>query len=94
MTHLISTKRLSQHRVPVKRQGHTQPREPVISLDQPGRLRVAHVLAILGVSHSTFYAGKQVGRYPGPDGRDGAIPFWKTSTIRDYLDGKWCPPSR
>jgi hypothetical protein len=66
--------------------GHTRPRQPIISLDQPGRLRVAHLLAILGVSHSTLYSGIKTGRYPSFDGRDGAFPFWRTSTLKAFLE--------
>lgn len=65
--------------------GHTRPRQPDISLEQTGRLRVANLMAILNVSHTTLYAGIKTGRYPTPDGRDGNFPFWMTSTIRDFL---------
>jgi predicted DNA-binding transcriptional regulator AlpA len=68
-----------------KKSGHTRARRPEINLEQPGRLRVAHLLALLGISHSTFYAGVKSGRYPGPDGKDGTIPYWNTVTIREYL---------
>jgi hypothetical protein len=75
-------------KIKAKRQksGHTRPRPPEISLEQTGRLRVANLLAILNVSHSTFYAGVKSGRYPSPDGRDGSFPFWRTSTIRAFLE--------
>ena len=64
---------------PPKQRGHTRPKAPTIGLDQDGRLRVAHVLAILGVSHSTLYAGLVMkdgkpSRYPQPDGYDGKLP--------------------
>ncbi|MDB0573091.1 hypothetical protein LBW59_20255 [Ralstonia solanacearum] len=65
--------------------GRTQARVPDISLDQPGRLRVANVMALLGVSHATLYKGMKAGRYPLPDGHDGARPYWKTVTIREFL---------
>lgn len=64
---------------------HTKPRAPTISLDQPGRLRVAHVLSLLGIAHSTLYEGMRYKRYPRPDGRDGRIPYWHTETIRNFL---------
>lgn len=66
--------------------GHTIPRAPQIRLDQQGRLRVANLLVILNVSHATFYTGLKSGRYPPPDGRDGSFPYWKTETIRRFLD--------
>lgn len=77
----------SKVKIETKRQksGHTRPRQPEISLEQTGRLRVANMLAILNVSHSTLYAGLKIGRYPAPDGYDGSLPFWMTSTMRAYL---------
>lgn len=74
------------HKKTIKRSGHTHPRQPVISLDQPGRLRVANLMAILNVSHSTLYAGIKSGRYPYPDGKDGSFPYWSTVTIKAFLD--------
>lgn len=71
-----------------KKSSHTKAAAPSISLDQPGRLRVAHLLSIFGVSHSTLYAGIRSGRYPKPDGVDGRIPYWNTETIRDFLQPK------
>jgi hypothetical protein len=67
------------------RSGHTRPQAPQIPLDQPGRLRVAHLLCLFSVSHSTLYAGIKSGRYPAPDGRDGSIPYWNTATISAFL---------
>lgn len=69
-----------------KKSGHTRARRPEISLEEPGRLRVAHLLALLGISHSTLYAGLKSGRYPPFDGRDGGIPYWRTSTVRTFLE--------
>ena len=71
---------------PKKTNGHTKAVAPTISLDQPGRLRVAHVLSIYGISHSTLYAGLKRKRYPKPDGYDGVMPYWMTSTIRHSLE--------
>ena len=65
--------------------GHTRPRAPTLSLDQPGRLRVAHLLCLFSVSHATFYKRLKKGLYPAPDGRDGKMPFWSTQTIREFL---------
>jgi len=63
---------------------HVLPRPPVISLDCPGRLRTAHVLAIFGISHSTLYAKMKSKTFPRPDGKDGMV-FWNTETIRALL---------
>ena len=67
--------------------GHTKAKPPQISLNEPGRLRVTNLLALFGVSHSTLYARIQAGVYPKPDGQDGRFPFWKTSTIKQFLEG-------
>ena len=75
-------------RIKSKKSGHTRPKAPIISLDQPGRLRVAHVLSLLGISHSHFYSQKRMGRYPQPDGRDGNMPFWNTATLKAFLETK------
>jgi hypothetical protein len=68
-----------------KQSGHTRPRPPLVDLAQDGRLRVANLLALLAVSHSTLYAGIKSGRYPAPDGRDGSFPFWNTATVKAFL---------
>ncbi len=77
---------------PKKYRTHTRPRAPVITLDQPGRLRVGHLLAILGISCTTLYdgvtpkPGQTTTRYPKPDGYDGRFPYWNTRTVREFLD--------
>lgn len=77
---------------PKKRSGHTAPKAPEIALDQTGRLRVAHLLALLAISHTQLYRGmkpapgKVATRYPKPDGHDGKFPWWRTSTIKAFLD--------
>jgi len=68
--------------------GHTQAKAPIIPLDRPGRLRVGHVIALLGISHSTLYCGMRSGRYPKPDGKDYTIPYWNTATILRFLTDK------
>lgn len=70
----------------VKRVGHTKAKALTISLDEPGRLRVAHMLNLLSVSHSAFYAGLKAGKYPPADGRDGNFPYWKTATMKQFLE--------
>lgn len=71
--------------LPHKKRGRTTPRAPSIPLDQPGRLRVANLLALLGVSSATLYEGLRTGRYPPSDGRDGKFQYWNTATIRAFL---------
>ncbi len=65
-----------------------KPQAPNISLSQPGRLRVANMMSLFGVSRTTLYAGISSGRYPAPDGKDGRIPFWNTETVSNWLTRK------
>ncbi|NYH13542.1 helix-turn-helix transcriptional regulator [Paraburkholderia bryophila] len=59
-------------------------RNRTINLDSDERLRIIDVLQVLKVSKSTFFDGIKSGRYPAADGRDGRMPFWRTSTIKPY----------
>ena len=65
--------------------GHVRPEPPTMSLDIEARLRVKQILGYLGISHSTLYAGIRNGRYPKPDGYDGRMPYWYSSTIKRFL---------
>jgi hypothetical protein len=67
-----------------KRSGHTKAKAPTISLDQPGRLRVAHLMALLSISHSSLYERLRTHVVPKPDGHD-PRPYWKTETVRLLL---------
>ena len=69
---------------PKKKSGHTKPRAPAISLSEPGRLRVANLLALFAISHSALYAQLNLNRFPKPDGHD-PRPYWRTETIRQKL---------
>ena len=69
-----------------KQRGHVLPRMPLIDINNPGRLRSGHVLALCGFSHSTLYLRINKGGFPEPDGKDGGLNFWNTSTIKNYLD--------
>lgn len=71
---------------PKARLSHVQPRQPVIDLNHPGRLRTAHVLALCGISHSTLYSRLKAEAFPRPDGKDGGLIYWNTHTIRAYLE--------
>jgi hypothetical protein len=70
-----------------RKQGHSKPLPLTISLHQPGRLRVGHLMNLLSISHATLYARLLTGAIPKPDGKDGKRPFWKTSTVRSLLEG-------
>jgi predicted DNA-binding transcriptional regulator AlpA len=68
-----------------KRCCHSKPL-PIQNLDlnQPGRLRVGHLMTLFSVSHSSIYKRLADGRIPPPDGRDPRL-YWLTSTIRDAV---------
>lgn len=66
--------------------GHTKPCAPVIDINGPGRLRVANLMALFGMGHSTLYSRIRSGKFPPRDGLDGAIPYWNTATIRPLLE--------
>jgi predicted DNA-binding transcriptional regulator AlpA len=66
--------------------GHVLPRNPVIDINKPGRYRTCHVLAVCSFSHSTLYSRLKDGTFPEPDGKDGGLNFWNTSTIKKYLE--------
>ncbi|KIG09825.1 hypothetical protein BurMR1_3062 [Burkholderia sp. MR1] len=68
------------------RNGDARPRPVSLDLDQPGRLRVGHLLTLLSVSSKTFYVRKAAGLYPAPDGYEGRSPYWNTKTVRDFLN--------
>lgn len=59
---------------------------PEISLSQPGRLRIAHLMSLFSVSRTTLYDGVRSGRYPESDGKDGRLPYWNTETVRRWLE--------
>ena len=68
----------------IKNKGHTRAKAPDIRLDQPGRLRICHLLSLFSISHSALYSGFKKGKYPPADGSDGR-PFWRTDTLRRFL---------
>ncbi len=81
----VSVTPAQEEPAPKKRSGHTRPKTPEISLNEPGRLRVAHLQALLGgISHSAFYARLRDDRVPPPDGRD-PRPYWRTETVKQFL---------
>lgn len=71
-----------------------RPMFPAIPLDQPGRLRIAHLQALFNISHSTVYKRIEQGLIPPPDGYDlknrpkgkQGRPYWNTATIRPLLE--------
>lgn len=82
-TESVSVAKISN---PKKQRGHVLPRRPIIDIEQPGRLRSSHVLALCGFSHSTLYQRMKDGTFPQPDGKDGGLNFWNTGTIKSYLE--------
>lgn len=75
--------RSASEKAPAKK---VMPKAPDISLTQPGRLRVANLMSLFGVSRATLYAGMNSGRYPEADGKDGRLPYWNTETVRQWLE--------
>jgi predicted DNA-binding transcriptional regulator AlpA len=64
-----------------------------INLDRPGRVRVAHVLALLGISRATLYRRQQDGKYPKFDGIDGTMPYYRTETVKALINRQSNPPA-
>lgn len=71
---------------PVKVIYKRKPIAPQISINQPGRLRFANLMALFGVSHQTIYSRLARGEIPPADGYDGKLPYWYCSTIRPLLE--------
>ena len=69
------------------RTGSAKPRPVTLDLSQPGRLRVGHLLTLLGISSASLYRLINEGKVPAADGRMGRSPYWNTSTVRKLLDG-------
>jgi hypothetical protein len=63
-----------------------RPRPLPVPLDQPGRLRVGHLMFLYGCSHQTIYNRLKSGRIPLPDGHD-PRPYWLTSTVLPHFQG-------
>nr|WP_141662007.1 hypothetical protein [Burkholderia ambifaria] len=69
--------------------GSVKPKAPLIDLNQPGRLKIANLMALYNIaSANTFYERLHSGKIPPPDGRDGKSPYWLTRTIRAHLEGQ------
>lgn len=79
---LVSTASTSKK----QQRGHVLPHPPQIDLSQPGRLRTAHVLSLCAISHSSLYNRMKAGTFPRPDGIDGNRNYWRTDTIRAFLE--------
>jgi hypothetical protein len=71
---------------PKRQRGHggARPLPVTLSLNEPWRVRVGHMLTLLEITDNTFYARKKAGLIPPQDGFDTA-PFWLSSTVREYL---------
>lgn len=61
-----------------------RPKPLPVPLDQPGRLRVGHLMSLYGCSHQTIYNRLKSGLIPPPDGCD-PRKFWLTSTILPHF---------
>lgn len=70
-----------------KRPKRVQPCPPLISLNEPARLRREHLLFLFGIKSGTTLRKRiGLGLIPLPDGHDGR-PYWNTWTVRDFLQG-------
>lgn len=69
-----------------KKPGHSRPLPVLLDLNQPGWLRVGHLLTLFSISHATLYNRIKQGILPQPDGYDGSKPYWKTETIKKLLE--------
>lgn len=68
------------------RRGHPAPLPISDVLGGLKRLRVGHLINLLAISYATLYARLHTGSLPRPDGYDGKRPFWRTSTVRAFLE--------
>jgi hypothetical protein len=57
-----------------------------VDLNQPGRLRVGHLMTLYGLSHSSIYAHRDKHLIPEPDGYIARRPYWRTDTIKADLE--------
>ena len=61
-----------------------RPKPLHMPLDQPGRLRVGHLMFLYGCSHQTIYNRLKCALIPPADGHD-PRPYWLTSTILPHF---------
>ena len=59
---------------------------PRIDLNQPGRLRVGHLMTYYSLSHSSIYTHLRKKLLPPPDGVVASRPYWRTETIKADLE--------
>jgi len=59
---------------------------PCPDLNQPGRLRIGHLMTLYGLSHSSIYAHLLKKLIPEPDGKISRRLYWRTNTIRNDLE--------
>ena len=69
-----------------KKNGHAKALPVMLDLNQPGRLRVGHMMTLLSVSHAGIYSRLREKKLPPMDGHDGKRGFWKTSTVKKFLE--------
>lgn len=82
---LISLVTAMKSKISTSRSRAILPRPLPMPLDQPGRLRIGHLMYLYGRSHQSIYTGLKKGLIPQPDGRD-PRPYWLTSTIRPQFE--------
>lgn len=72
-----------------RRNGHSKARSVnaiLLDIDET-RLRVGHLMTLLRVSHSAFYARLHKGLIPSPDGylAQTKAPYWRAATVRNLF---------
>jgi len=74
---------------PARRKHHTGAKPKSVDalvINEHTRLRVGHLLTLLGVKHSMeIYRRLKAGKLPPPDGKMKNHPYWLIDTIRPYL---------
>ena len=65
--------------------GHSKPLPVHFNIRDPGRCRIGHLLTLLQISHSKYYAELKAGKIPPPDGNDGR-PWWRNETISQIVE--------
>jgi hypothetical protein len=67
-----------------KQRGHSNAL-PCPNLNQPGRLRIGHLMTVYNLSHSSIYVHIDKGLIPPADGKIARRQYWRVETIRNDL---------
>ncbi|WP_144264403.1 hypothetical protein [Polaromonas sp. C04] len=70
---------------PNRGRGHSKAL-PRVDLNQPGRLRIGHLMTYYDLGHSTVYVHLEKGLIPAADGMVRGRQYWRTETIKNHLE--------